>query len=254
MARYDFATHRLHIPADLAPDSVVPLEPGALNYLLNVLRMDEGARLLVFNGRDGEWEATMRKPTRKTAVLVLNRQTRLQERAGRIRYAFAPLKSARLDYLAQKAVEMGVARLTPVLTQRTQVHRLKDERLQANILEAAEQCGVLALPVLEPEIRLERFLAALPQEETLVFCDEDADITNPVLALGQRRPMAGITVLVGPEGGFTEEERALTLAHPGLLRISLGPRILRADTAAVAILALVQSVYGDWTGSTVNEM
>lgn len=254
MARYDFATHRLYVPADLSPDAVVPLEPGALNYLLNVLRMDEGARLLVFNGRDGEWEATLRKPTRKTAVLVLQRQTRSQEAAGRIRYAFAPLKSARLDYLVQKAVEMGVARLTPVLTQRTQVHRLKDERLQANIVEAAEQCGVLALPALEPEIRLERFLAALPPEEMLVFCDEDADITDPVIALRQRQPLAGITVLVGPEGGFTDEERARALAHPGLLRLSLGPRILRADTAAVAVLALVQSVYGDWTGSTVNEM
>ncbi|MCZ8182343.1 MAG: 16S rRNA (uracil(1498)-N(3))-methyltransferase [Beijerinckiaceae bacterium] len=254
MARYEFATHRLHVPADLAPDATVPLEPGALNYLLNVLRMEEGARLLVFNGRDGEWEATLRKPTRKTAVLVLQRQTRQQERTGRIRYAFAPLKSARLDYLVQKAVEMGVARLTPVLTQRTQLHRLKDERLQANIVEAAEQCGVLALPVLEPEIRLERFLAALPPEEILVFCDEDAEIADPVLALRQRQPMAGITVLVGPEGGFTEEERARALAHPGLLRLSLGPRILRADTAAVAVLALVQSVYGDWTGRNVNEM
>ncbi|WP_284178332.1 16S rRNA (uracil(1498)-N(3))-methyltransferase [Rhabdaerophilum sp. SD176] len=254
MARYDFATHRLYVPADLSPDAVVPLEPGALNYLLNVLRMDEGSRLLVFNGRDGEWEATLRKPTRKTAVLVLQRQTRPQEATGRIRYAFAPLKSARLDYLVQKAVEMGVARLTPVLTQRTQVHRLKDERLQANIVEAAEQCGVLALPALEPEIRLERFLAVLPPEEMLVFCDEDADITDPVIALRQRQPLAGITVLVGPEGGFTDEERARALAHPGLLRLSLGPRILRADTAAVAVLALVQSVYGDWTGSTVNEM
>ena len=254
MARYDFATHRLHVPAELAPDAVVPLEPGALNYLLNVLRMDEGARLLVFNGRDGEWEATVRKPTRKTAVLALQRQTRLQETAGRIRYAFAPLKSARLDYLVQKAVEMGAARLTPVLTQRTQLHRLKDEKLHANIIEAAEQCGILALPELEPEIRLDRFLAGLPAGETLVFCDEDAEIADPVLALGRRRPAAGITVLIGPEGGFTAEERALAHAHPGLVRLSLGPRILRADTAGVAVLALVQSVYGDWTGSPVNEM
>lgn len=254
MARYDFATHRLHVPANLTPEAVVPLEPGALNYLLNVLRMDEGARLLVFNGRDGEWEAVVRKPTRKTAVLVLQRQTRPQEAPGRIRYAFAPLKSARLDYLVQKAVEMGAARLTPVLTQRTQMHRLKDERLQANLVEAAEQCGILALPDLEPEIRLDRFLAGLPAAETLVFCDEDAPIADPVEALRQRKPEAGITVLVGPEGGFTTEERALALAHPGLLRLSLGPRILRADTAAVAVMALVQAVYGDWTDPAVNEM
>ncbi len=253
MARYDFATHRLYVPSALTQDAQVPLEPGALNYLLNVLRMEEGARLLVFNGRDGEWEALVRKPTRKTAVLVLQQQTRPQDMPGRIRYAFAPLKAARLDYLVQKAVEMGAAILTPVLTQRTQVNRLRDERLHANIIEAAEQCGILAVPALEPEIRLDRFLAGLPSDETLVFCDEDAEIADPILALHQRKPAGGITVLIGPEGGFTPEERALAIAHRGIVRLSLGPRILRADTAGVAALALVQCVYGDWARSTVQQ-
>lgn len=253
MARYDFATHRLHVPVDLAPDAVVPLEPAAMNYLLNVLRMEEGARLLVFNGRDGEWEALLRKPTRKTAVLALQRQTRPQDIAGRITYAFAPLKAARLDYMVQKAVEMGAARLVPVLTQRTQVSRLKDERLLANVIEAAEQCGILAVPVVAPEIRLDRFLAQCPASELLVFCDEDAEIVDPVATLRSRPAPAGITVLVGPEGGFTPEERAMILNHPGILRLSLGPRILRADTAAVAVLALVQAVHGDWTEASVKE-
>ncbi len=230
MARYDFATHRLHVPAALAAGQIVPLEAGAMNYLLNVLRMEEGAKLLVFNGRDGEWEALLRKPTRKTAVLALERQTRPQEPAGRIRYAFAPLKSARLDYLVQKAVEMGAARLTPVVTQRC-----------------------LAVPVLGPEIRLDRFLAGLPADEVLVFCDEDAPVADPLEALRQRHAPAGVTVLVGPEGGFTPEERAQVLAHPGALPVSLGPRILRADTAAVAALALVQAVLGDWTAGAVKE-
>lgn len=254
MARYEFATHRLYVPAPLIPDAVVPLEPGAMNYLLNVLRMEEGARLLVFNGQDGEWEAELRKPTRKTAVLGLLRQTRLQEASGVIRYAFAPLKAARLDYLVQKAVEMGAAALTPVITQRTQVRGLRPEKMTANIIEAAEQCGVIAVPRLEAEQRLDVFLGSLPPGETLIFCDEDADIADPVSALRAVQPTAGITVLVGPEGGFTPEERAMVLKHPGVRRISLGPRILRADTAAVAILALVQAVHGDWRQVTVMEL
>lgn len=253
MARYDFATHRLHVPAALAEGQIVPLEAGALNYLLNVLRMEEGAKLLVFNGRDGEWEARLRKPTRKTAVLALERQIRAQEPAGRIRYAFAPLKSARLDYLVQKAVEMGAARLTPVVTQRCQLRGLKPDKIEANIIEAAEQCGILAVPVLEPEMRLDRFLASLPADEVLVFCDENAPVADPLAALRQRAAPAGVTVLVGPEGGFTPEESAQVLAHPGALPVSLGPRILRADTAAVAALAVVQAVLGDWTAGDVKE-
>lgn len=249
MARYDFATHRLFIDRDCAVGAVLPLEPGQLNYLLHVLRMEEGAKLLAFNGRDGEWLAELRKPTRKTAVLHLLQQTRPQEAPGAIRYAFAPLKAARLDYMIQKAVEMGAGRLVPVITQRTQVSRLKEERLTANAVEAAEQCGILALPVIEPEVKLAVFLRQLPPEELLVFCDEDADIADPVAALRGQPAANGITVLVGPEGGFTGEEREALLKHPRLCRISLGPRILRADTAAVAALAIAQVALGDWRGS-----
>lgn len=248
MARYDIATHRLFVSGDLAPERVLPLEPGQMNYLLNVLRMEEGAKLLVFNGRDGEWRASLGKPTRKTAVLHILDQTRPQTPAGRIRYAFAPLKAARLDYMVQKAVEMGAASLIPVLTQRTQVSRLKDERLAANAIEAAEQCGVLSLPAIEAEVKLAPFLAQLSSQTLLIFCDEDTEIADPIAALVMHRGAEDIVVLIGPEGGFTAEEREMILRHARICRLSLGPRILRADTAAVAALALVQAVLGDGAG------
>lgn len=250
MARYDFATHRLFVAPDLSAGAAVPLEPAQMNYLVNVLRMEEGAKLLVFNGRHGEWRAELNKPTRKTAILAVLECCRVQEKPGAIRYAFAPLKTARLEYMIQKAVEMGVARLRPVITQRTQGGRLRDDKLHAHVIEAAEQCGILALPEIEAEQKLPQFLAGIGADELLIFADEDAEIADPVHALRgciQEKP-AGITLLVGPEGGFTEVERAAILRHPNRCRLSLGPRILRADTAAVAALALVQAVLGDWAG------
>ena len=248
MARYDFATHRLYVTGALAAEAVLPLEPAQTNYLLNVLRMEEGAKLLAFNGRDGEWLTELKKPTRKTAVLVAREQTRPQEPAGPIRYAFAPLKSARLDYIVQKAVEMGAGRIVPVLTQRTQVSRLKEDRLVANAIEAAEQCGVLSLPAIEAEVKLAPFLAHLSPQTLLIFCDEDTEIADPVAALVMHRGAEDVVVLIGPEGGFTAEEREMILRHARICRLSLGPRILRADTAAVAALALVQAVLGDGAG------
>jgi 16S rRNA (uracil1498-N3)-methyltransferase len=188
---------------------------------------------------------TLHQPTRKTAVVKLTEQTRPQPAPGRIGYAFAPLKAARLDYMVQKAVEMGAARLTPVLTQRTQITRLKEERIGANAIEAAEQCGVLALPESRPEVKLHAFLAGLSPQTLLIFADEDAEVKNPIEALRQAKAEGAIEVLVGPEGGFTEDERTLILKHPNLCRLSLGPRILRADTAAVAALGFVQATLGD---------
>jgi 16S rRNA (uracil1498-N3)-methyltransferase len=248
MARYDFATHRLFVPGLYAAGAALPLAREAMNYLLNVLRMEEGAKLLVFDGQSGEWQGVLRQPTRKTAVIELEHQTRPQSAPGRIGYAFAPLKAARLDYMVQKAVEMGAARLTPVITQRTQVSRLKAERLEANAIEACEQCGVLSLPDVQEEVKLAAFIAGLAPETLLVFADEDAELASPTEALRQAKAPAGIEVLVGPEGGFTPDERALISRHPNICRLSLGPRILRADTAAVAALTLVQSVWGDLAG------
>lgn len=245
MSTPDFARHRLFLEAELAEGARLPLAREQANYLLNVLRLKSDDTVLVFNGRDGEWLAGLAGEGRKQASLTLLRQIKPQPAAPDLIYLFAPLKHARLDYLAQKAVEMGAGVLQPVLTRRTQVSRLNLERLRANAIEAAEQCGILALPQIRPEAALEPALAALEPERILVFCDEDAEQKNPIAALAQASP-GPLALLIGPEGGFDAAERARILARPNTLRLSLGPRILRADTAAVAALALVQAVLGDW--------
>ena len=180
---------------------------------------------------------------------MITAQTRPQDRLPDIAYVFAPLKHARLDYMVQKAVEMGASSLQPVLTRHTQVSRVNSERMRANVIEAAEQCGILSLATVAEPVALDRYLAQRPSGRLLVFCDEAAETTNPVQALKQGSAAEGIDILIGPEGGFAEEERALLLRQPKILRLSLGPRILRADTAGVAALALVQAALGDWAGS-----
>ena len=244
----DFARHRLFIDHAFAPDAALPLEREQANYLLNVLRFKAGDNVLVFNGRDGEWLASVTPEGRKQAVLFLVRQVKPQPPASDLHYLFAPLKHARLDYMAQKAVEMGAGVLQPVVTRRTQVSRLNLDRLRANAVEAAEQCGILSLPAIETEKPLEAALAALAAERLLVFCDEGAEEASPLAALAARQP-APLAVLIGPEGGFDETERQLIRARANTLPISLGPRILRADTAAVAALAVVQATLGDWSRS-----
>ncbi len=245
MSASDSARHRLCLIHDLAAGKDLPLEREQANYLLNVLRLKTGDTVLVFNGRDGEWLASLVAEGRKQASLSLLRQTRPQPAPPDLHYLFAPLKHARLDYMAQKAVEMGVGLLQPVLTRRTQVSRLNIDRLKANAVEAAEQCGILTLPEIAAERPLAAALEALEPGRLLVFCDEEAGQEGPVAALAARKP-GPLAVLIGPEGGFDPSERALILARPDTLRLSLGPRILRADTAAVAALALVQATLGDW--------
>lgn len=245
MTTADLPRHRLHLAAPLAEAALVPLEREQINYLLNVLRFKDGDTVLVFNGSDGEWVAALVTTSRKHASLKPLRQVRPQTPPPDLHYLFAPLKHARLDYMAQKAVEMGAGVLQPVLTRHTQVSRLNLDRMQANAIEAAEQCGVLALPEIRPELGLEAALEALEPERLLVFCDEEMEQGSPLAALGARQ--AGpLALLIGPEGGFDEAERRRVLARPNTLRISLGPRILRADTAAVAALALLQATLGDW--------
>ena len=245
MARTDFTTPRLCLDDDLAPGRTVALSPEAANYLVNVLRMKPQARVLVFNGRDGEFAAHL-VGERKRAALTLAEKTRDQEFPPPVEYLFAPLKHARLDYMAQKAVEMGARALRPVLTRRTQAARVNVERLAANAREACEQCGVIWLPEVAEPLPLERALADWPADRLLVFCDEDAPTANPLDALAAAPQTPSVALLIGPEGGFTDEERALIGRLPQVLRLSLGPRILRADTAAVAALALIQARYGDW--------
>ncbi|MCB1539753.1 MAG: 16S rRNA (uracil(1498)-N(3))-methyltransferase [Rhodoblastus sp.] len=252
MARYDFAATRLFVEDALHAGAQFAAGADRANFLLNVLRLREGDRLLVFNGRDGEWLASIALTKKRDALLEIEERTRPQEGGPDIDYCFAPLKHARLDYVVQKAVEMGAARLCPVLTRRTQISRLNLDRMRANVIEAAEQCGVLRVPEVLAEVPFERMIAQWPEERLLVFCDEAAEIADPIEALVAARGggARAIGLLIGPEGGFDEKERALALSAPNVLRLSLGPRILRADTAAVAGMALIQSVFGDWAGST----
>jgi 16S rRNA (uracil1498-N3)-methyltransferase len=251
MAPYDFRSPRLFVEATLTSGARLTLDAARTNYLVNVLRLKPGATILVFNGRDGEWRATIAAGSRKGAALTIDEQVREQTAASDLHYLFAPLKQARLDYMVQKAVEMGVSRLQPVLTQRGQVGRVNLERMQANAIEAAEQCGILTLPEIAAPVALRQLIDTWRPERLLVFCDEDAPVADPVKALAQAKegglvgPPA-VTVLIGPEGGFADEERDALRELPNAIRLSLGPRILRADTAAVAALALVQVALGDW--------
>jgi 16S rRNA (uracil1498-N3)-methyltransferase len=247
MPQFDFRAPRLFVNAPLKAGDTVALERDQSNYLGNVLRLKAGDTILVFNGRDGEWQAQIAGRKRPDALRI-DTQRRPQDRLGDLAYIFAPLKHARLDYMVQKAVEMGASMLQPVLTRFTQVARVNGERMRANVIEAAEQCGILSLAAVAEPIPLERFLGERDPQRLLVFCDEAAEVADPLRSL-QGRPSGcdGIDLLIGPEGGFAEQERAMLLRQPQTLRLSLGPRILRADTAAVAALALVQAALGDWT-------
>jgi len=227
---------------------LIELDRAQTNYLVNVLRFAEGDEILVFNGRDGEWRARLSAEGRRAHRLVIGETTRPQPPPPDLHYLFAPLKQARLDYMVGKAVEMGAGRLRPVLTQHTQVTRLNLERMGANAIEAAEQCSTLSLPIIDEPVDLATLVQSWPGEEPqrrIVFCDEDDGGTDP-LAVLSAMPAAPLAVLVGPEGGFSTDERELLRRQIFVTALPLGPRILRADTAAVAALALVQAARGDW--------
>ncbi len=221
----------------------VALDAGQANYLGNVLRMKEGAELLLFDGRSGEWLARIAEAGRKRMVLSVERRTREAEAIPDVWLAFAPIKRARIDWLIEKATELGVARLMPVTTQRTIVERVKLERLQAIAVEAAEQCGRTRLPEIGEPVPLARFLEQRDAARTLYFADEGGG--DPVA--DAFKPGAA-TILTGPEGGFTDEERVAIRTAPNAVPVSLGPRILRAETAALAALAAYMALAGDWRG------
>lgn len=246
MPDLDFRTPRLFIDASLKEGERIALERDQSNYLGNVLRLSAGESILVFNGRDGEWQAQIEGRKRPDQLTIGARQ-RAQDSLPDIAYVFAPLKHARLDYIVQKAVEMGAARLQPVVTRHTQVSRVNVERMRANVIEAAEQCRILSLAAVAEPVALDRYLGQRDSKRLLVFCDEASEVVSPLQALQAAQSTgSGIDILIGPEGGFAEEERALLLRQPNVTRLSLGPRILRADTAGVAALALVQAALGDW--------
>ena len=245
MPRTHASLPRLYVEPALAAGSNLTLGKDQSLYLAAVLRKTVGDEVVLFNGRDGAWLARLATDSKKSVTLDLVDQVAPQTPPSDLWYGFAPLKTERLDYVIQKATEMGAGTIQPVITRFTQVSRLKHERLVANAVEAAEQCEVLTVPRVEPEITLDRLLDSWPADRHLVLADEAETSASPVEAIaGLRGGKVGL--LIGPEGGFADEERARLRALPQTVPISLGPRILRADTAAVAALAVIQAIIGDW--------
>lgn len=239
------SSNRLFVDDDLEAGRSVVVSAAQANYLLNVLRLGKGDEILLFDGKSGEWRGQIAETGKRRCRVEVQTCIRPQSEGPDLHYLFAPVKRARLDFMIQKATELGAAAIRPVMTRHTVAARVKHERMRANAIEAAEQCGVLRVPdILEP-VKLEKLLAGWPDARTLVYCDEEAPIASPLDALSAC-PRGPVAVLIGPEGGFHDEERALLRAQSFVVPVSLGPRIMRADTAAIAVLALVNAVLGDW--------
>lgn len=248
MPRTHASLPRLFVDADLAQGKELVLNKDQSLYLAAVLRKDVGDDVVLFNGRDGAWLCRLTSDSKKSVTLAIVEEVAAQTEKSDLWYGFAPLKSERLDYVIQKAVEMGAGVIQPVMTQYTQVHRLKTERLHANAIEAAEQCEVLSVPTIAEEITLERLLSDWPKQHEnrrLIFADEGEASSSPAAALTTLKGQK-IGLLIGPEGGFSDAEREKLRALPFVVPISLGPRILRADTAAVAAMVVIQATIGDW--------
>jgi len=233
---------RLYVNAGLGAGVAVPASDGQAHYLLHVMRAKTGQRVLLFNGRDGEWLAEI-SAAKRGATLTCLKRTQVQAGVPDLWLLFAPVKKTPADYLVQKATELGASRLQPVFTRRTIVTRVNQDRLLANAVEAAEQSGRLSVPEIGDAAPLEKILAGWPRERRIYFCDEGGD-AKPLAEVPGKAPAA---VLTGPEGGFDPAERGQLRALAFVTPVMLGPRILRADTAALAALAIWQSVKGDWT-------
>jgi 16S rRNA (uracil1498-N3)-methyltransferase len=233
---------RLFVDAPLGHAQCVALAPGQAHYLASVMRMASGDQVALFNGRDGEWTAVLDKVSRKDAEAVCQVQAMPQADPPDLWLVFAPVKKARTDFIVEKAVELGVRRILPVLTRFTNAERVRIDRQQAHAIEAAEQCGATFVPEIAEPQRLDRLLDAWPEDRRIMFCDETL-VGQAATLQGEAGPWA---VLIGPEGGFAPDETDRLRAMPGSVAVSLGPRILRADTAAVAALTLWQSRMGDW--------
>ena len=232
---------RLFVRQPLSEGAAVDLDAGQANYLGNVLRMGAGAELLLFDGRSGEWLARVSDAAKKRMTLAVERRTREPEDIPDVWLAFAPVKRAQTDWLVEKATELGAARLMPVMTQRTVAERVRLDRLESIAIEAAEQCGRTRLPEIAEPVSLKQLLAERDTSRTLYFADEGGG--EPVA--GAFKPGPAL-ILTGPEGGFTEDERAAIRAATNAVPVSLGPRILRAETAALAALTAYMALAGDW--------
>ena len=245
MEPYDYRTQRLYVTDDLIAGKIIEAHRSHANYLLNVLRMKDDASILVFNGRHGEWLGKIAVKKRKACDIILRSQVRTQTPPYDLVYLFAPLKKGRLEYMVQKAVEMGVGTLQPVITAHTQVKKINTERMRANVIEAAEQCGILSLAQVKEPVDLDHLLDGWDRENPIIYADEAAQAPTSLNALGEFRGKK-LALLVGPEGGFSPQERLRLRSSDFVYAISLGPRILRADTAGVAALAVLQANAGDW--------
>lgn len=235
------STPRLFIDQPLAADAAPAIDGPAAHYLLNVMRLKVGDPILLFDNQSGEWLATVADAGKRSLTVSLERQTRPLEQVPDLWLCFAPVKKARLDWIIEKATELGIARLQPVITERTIVERIKRERLEAQIIEACEQCGRTAVPELAEPVKLPQLLRDWPAERALLFADEAGGV--PLSEIDAPAPAA---ILTGPEGGFTDRERALLLDCSAVRRMALGPRILRAETAAIAATSLWMAQHGDW--------
>jgi len=237
-------TPRIHLAESLGQAREIALSREHGHYLAGVLRLAPGDPVRAFNATDGEWLCYLAAVSKKQVSLRCERKLSGVRLPPDVDYVFAPLKHARLDYVVQKATELGARRLRPVITNRTIAERVNLGRMRANVIEAAEQCNLVYVPEVHEPVRLEKLLAGWEPSRALVYCDETAPLANPLDAL---KPLkAPAAVLIGPEGGFTAEEKSVLKSLPFVTAISLGPRIMRADTAGVAALTVVQAVLGDW--------
>lgn len=234
---------RLYCDAELKPGTIILIEQNQGHYLVNVLRVKMGEYISVFNGAQGEWAAEITKVGKGKAVITVRENVANQTFEQDLWYLFAPIKKARIDYMMQKATELGVNLIRPVITSRTNLERLKPEKLYANVIEAAEQCGRMSVPEIADQIPLKNLLDGWPEDRVIIFCDEAGEAVSIKDIKVKSEKWA---ILIGPEGGFTPDEREIIRDHKNTVAVTLGPRILRADTAAVAALSLWQSNFGDW--------
>lgn len=233
---------RLYVEQPLADGAALTLDGPAANYLGAVLRLSEGAQVKLFDDSSGEWLAEITQASKKRVSLRIVQHLREREQVPDLWLLFAPVKRGRIDWLVEKATELGVARLVPALTRRTIVDRVNTDRLRSHAIEAAEQCERTALPIIDEPRKLDALLREWLEDRVLLFADEQGG--EPLSAVAASGPAA---ILIGPEGGFTDEERAAIRAVPSARAVSLGPRILRADTAALAAISLWMSAAGDWS-------
>lgn len=245
MAQKEFSV-RLYVEADLVADQGVVLDRAQAHYVGAVMRRQVGEEVLLFNGRDGEWRAQIQEIKKNHALLNPTEQRKAQTADLDIQLWFAPVKKIQTALIVQKATELGASALIPVQTVRTNADRLREEKMQLQAIEAAEQCERLTIPEIRPLQKLDQVLKAIEADRTLIFCHERSDAENPIAVLSALKGNQKFAVLIGPEGGFTDEERLKIASCDGAHILGMGPRILRAETAAVSALTLLQAVCGDW--------